>query len=921
MKLKYCSVLLLLCNLFVFSAAFSQSNYQAPTLSIGAGSVTAKKGNLDVELLSKIISEKQREIVREGIKRIVLDHVVKNEKLDNFTQFYIERISNILFEEKNHRIITKRILEESINYLFVVGTAKFSMEQNIIRSKKKFKNLTKSEREALFRLIISICRSIPTINELGILSTFNYYELDKYILDAIGNKEHRTLLSLFLDKQYKKVFEKYSEQANIQKIRNEIKNFNNLFLEAKTLFNIDQKTFWDINRYYYNKELNRIKILISKNNTLFQKLYFVVKDDKNRLQMKIKQVLEKSELLKKIIETTKINTSFSGSFKNLIETFDQHLYSKDIKDLIFTNSNYLETNKYFEQLIKSFKGINEIVIDLKQLASVQKALQEIKKAETIALPNFSETEKILNTHMLSINVLAKYSKTNKQLSLYEQMYERAKSNLSFLSNETIKFAQQIKKTDAFFKDNINLKNGIIYYQSNSGLYDSIQKKYKILESIRAIQNDIAGSKSSKSDSYLNALSNFTAYPVIKKEIEKIKDAKNDTTLNIDTYNQKLVYLLPKLITAYNKIKLTVQNIDIANVKVTNLESYVTELENMQNSFIIEKIQQGKDISSISNIFSEDLKKAIEKLPLNSLKSSSDVKIIEDLYNLFSNKSLDAKIRDLSYLTEIEQLLPKVQILSQRIPKDEESQNLTHQLNKLINSIDLANKVLVKHQTLSFEETLKIPNISSVLDFLKFIGNIKELNKAETFSFLLNTIDDYSFLLDTDKRKIIPDIINAIRNYSVIDLENNLIEMDAASILTHIAEKYKKEQKVQFYVTVGLNQYFDISGNQYDAASEKIGIRISFNKNDKNYKSLYHDIKRKPLISDYYTMLYASGVLYKIAKTTDSRFNNVNIGIAFGLSFYNALDFNLSFALPLNGIKSSFYGISLDVPLSEYLKKL
>ena len=93
-------------------------------------------------------------------------------------------------------------------------------------------------------------------------------------------------------------------------------------------------------------------------------------------------------------------------------------------------------------------------------------------------------------------------------------------------------------------------------------------------------------------------------------------------------------------------------------------------------------------------------------------------------------------------------------------------------------------------------TLKI-----LKDFLKFIGNIKELGKAETFAFLLKTMNDYEFLFSNvnSETKLIPELINSLREYAIIDLNNNSIEIDVASVLTHIFEKYQKNRKFSFIV--------------------------------------------------------------------------------------------------------------------------
>ena len=245
------------------------------------------------------------------------------------------------------------------------------------------------------------------------------------------------------------------------------------------------------------------------------------------------------------------------------------------------------------------------------------------------------------------------------------------------------------------------------------------------------------------------------------------------------------------------------------------------------------------------------------------------------------------------------------------------------INKLVTSIEFAISNLIYQKTIDSKEHLNIPNIEKLTEFLKFIGNIKELDKVETFEFLLKTMNDYDFLFNeaNGTKKIIPDLINSLREYAIINKENNSIEIDVASVLSHIIEKHQKDKSHRFYATVGLNHFFDFNGEQYNAASEKIGYRFKIKNYNRNHNNLLHKVKEKRLISEIYGMIYVSGILYKIAKTTDARFNSTNIGFATGVSFFNALDFNISIAVPTTTIKDTFIGFSFDIPLSEYLKRL
>jgi len=75
------------------------------------------------------------------------------------------------------------------------------------------------------------------------------------------------------------------------------------------------------------------------------------------------------------------------------------------------------------------------------------------------------------------------------------------------------------------------------------------------------------------------------------------------------------------------------------------------------------------------------------------------------------------------------------------------------------------------------------------------------------------------------------------------------------------------------------------------------------------------------------MIYGSGILYNIVDLkSETNFNYAITGAALGLEFFNGLEFNLGYAMPLvskNNIgemlDKGFINIGFDIPIFEYLK--
>ena len=132
----------LFCALFIGAAlnAFSQVE-SPPSLLLGLSGLTGEKGNIDVELLTEIISEKQSELKKEFIKRQFYD------KLQNRNYVVWEFAYNtleVLLNSSNKQAIEKEVLEYSANLSLVYAFAETYLQVSDNRCNEKVRNLLKA---------------------------------------------------------------------------------------------------------------------------------------------------------------------------------------------------------------------------------------------------------------------------------------------------------------------------------------------------------------------------------------------------------------------------------------------------------------------------------------------------------------------------------------------------------------------------------------------------------------------------------------------------------------------------------------------------------------------------------------------------------------------------------------------------------
>ncbi|MBI3235425.1 MAG: hypothetical protein HYZ42_15545 [Bacteroidetes bacterium] len=204
------------------------------------------------------------------------------------------------------------------------------------------------------------------------------------------------------------------------------------------------------------------------------------------------------------------------------------------------------------------------------------------------------------------------------------------------------------------------------------------------------------------------------------------------------------------------------------------------------------------------------------------------------------------------------------------------------------------------------------------------------------------------------KKSINTLISFVRSYIKVgvDEKNKIaLNLDVEGFISSLQNlPYNKFRPIQFNLTVGTNtSYFqknlmtatDTLRN-YSYIGEKIGIKFklydykyinSFSKGEtyKYYgKSIYRTVPAKePAISNIHILAYGSGILYNLANTGTSKgFNSPLVGLGFGITFFNDLDFNLSVGQPILSNKGFmdasvpyFFNIGFDIQFIEYYNKL
>ncbi len=159
---------------------------QSPTLNLTGTNPSISKGNIDTEVLTAIIQQKQEEIKERVFRNTIVKQFKDSEnnyskKLNNFATFnYLYNLMDILTSGKNKTVMTKTTVENTAEFAFIFGLAYYHDKtlnnsiafqnakvdnHSISKTNKKLEVEQNKEGILKFNLIVDLCFKIVAENE------------------------------------------------------------------------------------------------------------------------------------------------------------------------------------------------------------------------------------------------------------------------------------------------------------------------------------------------------------------------------------------------------------------------------------------------------------------------------------------------------------------------------------------------------------------------------------------------------------------------------------------------------------------------------------------------------------------------------------------------------------------------------------
>jgi hypothetical protein len=357
------------------------------------------------------------------------------------------------------------------------------------------------------------------------------------------------------------------------------------------------------------------------------------------------------------------------------------------------------------------------------------------------------------------------------------------------------------------------------------------------------------------------------------------------------------------------------------------------------------------VDSLSNLMLGQYEKARKEIKDLSKLSKDEIASLEKI-NSFIEKLRYAELNQFEYIQTYER-------------------EIKPSLNRLgIYSIDFVNMSKTMFSMLNCIDTtirddLAKVNINLNFSFMDVFTKIDEFDKVETYSRFLNQLSDAGDVFsDEEMKKSINRIITFVNSYIKVN-EDTIgklsLNLDVEGFLYNLQKTpYNKFRPIEFHFTVGANTAYFNSNlvtnendtiRNYSYIGEKIGIKYklwdwkytrSFSKGETfTYKHWYNIFRcntvsylrtsppKEPTINNIHLLAYGSGILYNLINTgTTKDFNSPLVGVGIGITFFNDLDFNVTYGRPILTNKSfrdssvpSFINVGFDIQFIEYYDRL
>ncbi|MBK9147137.1 MAG: hypothetical protein IPM12_04850 [Flavobacteriales bacterium] len=245
------------------------------------------------------------------------------------------------------------------------------------------------------------------------------------------------------------------------------------------------------------------------------------------------------------------------------------------------------------------------------------------------------------------------------------------------------------------------------------------------------------------------------------------------------------------------------------------------------------------------------------------------------------------------------------------------------------------------------------------------GTVGNAEIAAVMKLFLKTMDLYRYHVGqnatlvriadiiTDYVIFEPEELNPVGLYGFsIDVEGIILTLEDKLLRTTSSPTKNSWFNIRPFFTIGLNYGYFSSFDSTFIGEERLGIQqVAWAGEKLGLKWFIWDWKytrgqqaqepyrfhgrmftrsvrpRDPVVSNWYCSLYASGLLYTIADLrSEAEFQYPIVGTGTGVRFFNGLELNASYAVPVipnnqldENIDAGFWNVGLDIPIFEYIR--
>ncbi|GAA4236909.1 hypothetical protein GCM10022291_22420 [Postechiella marina] len=438
--------------------------------------------------------------------------------------------------------------------------------------------------------------------------------------------------------------------------------------------------------------------------------------------------------------------------------------------------------------------------------------------------------------------------------------------------------------------------------------------------------------------------NYTTYKTMYDLMEIITNEKNKTVMTKSILTEITEYAICYSLANYFRVNLSNSQPEFAiNSLIDNPE------KNALNFLINEEFIRNK--GNGVEVKTTDTNKLENALIANYIMDEMNDKLLSSEFPFFeSNGLFDKKDLDKKFTYGLDTDYKKIDSVIKL--------NISNKMQTFVDDIDSISDA--SYQVFGLIDSLK--NNSLKFDELKKTNEAVIKVVFDLFSISLSDFEQEigrnSFLAK------IGEIINKYVIYESFEGDNDMVfkfKIDVESIILTFEEEFIdinissiKEHKIGIkpFFIIGLN-YGSFTGSNstilsndntdnisdISYVSEKIGVKFilfdfGYTRSQKpkewyKYKGKYrkwNGPSADPLIDDIYLSVYGSGILYNVVdlKSQDN-FNFPLIGVGGGITFFNDLELNVSYSVPIisNSMSydNAFLSLGFDIPIFEYLGAL